>query len=461
MAENFNGQKNLTKGSLTGNLISFAIPFLLANLLQALYGAVDLWVVGRFGGGKIGVASVSNGSEMMHLVMAFIMGLTTGATVLIGQFFGAGDKRNTSRSVGMTLSFSALMGIAATLAMVLLSPLLVQALHTPQEAAKDTLAYLKICSWGILFIFGYNALSAIFRGFGNSLAPLVFAGIACTCNIIGDFLLVAVFSCGVPGAAYATIASQALSMILAIVYLKYGGFGFRFALPNFRIVWGLTWRYLKIGMPIAIQGILISLSFLFIVSIVNAMGGSDSAPAAGYGIVNRINGFAMLPAISFSMAMAAITAQNIGANRPIRAIKTLWLAVAITMTMGFFFLLAFQTIPDKLVALFIDRNSDGAADVIRAGALYARSFSWEYILVPIVFCTNGFFNGCGRTLFSMSNNLFCTFAIRVPVSYIFSVMAGATLAHVGFAAPLASFTSSIIALVYLVSGRWRPSSKTR
>ncbi len=456
MATAFSGQKNLTKGSLVGNLVGFAIPFLLANLLQALYGAVDLWVVGRFGGGKIGVASVSNGSEVLHLVMSFIMGLTTGATVLIGQFFGANDKRNTSRSVGMTLSFSALMGVVTTMVMVLLSPLLVRALHTPQEAAAETLAYLKICSWGIFFIFGFNALAAIFRGFGNSVAPLVFIGIACTCNIVGDFLLVSTFQLGVKGAAYATIASQALSMVLALVYLKYGNFGFKFALPNFRIVWDLAWRYLKIGMPIAVQGILISLSFLFIVSIVNAMGGADSAPAAGYGIVNRINGFAMLPAFSFAMAMAAITAQNIGANRPVRAIKTLWVAIAITMAFGVVFLIAFQTIPEKMVALFIDRNSDGAQEVIRHGALYAKSFSWEYILVPIVFCTNGFFNGCGRAFFSMANNLFGTFVIRVPVSYFFSVMADATLAHVGFAAPLASLTTNIVALIYLVSGRWHP-----
>ena len=453
------GKKNLTRGNMVSNLLVFSVPFLLANLLQALYSAVDLWVVGKFGGGKIGVAAVCNGGELMHLVMSFIMGISTGATVLIGQYFGAGNHKNTQRSIGMTLSFSLITGLAATIVFVLLTPHLVRLLNTPAEAFEATSSYMRICAWGIIFVVGYNVLSAIFRGFGNSTAPLVFVAVACVCNTIGDLILVAGYNMGAPGAALATIISQAISMLLALCYLCKGGFGFQLSAANFRMPWDLVSKYLKIGIPIAIQGVLISFSFLFIVSIVNAMGGDNAAPAAGYGIVNRLNGFAMLPAISFSMALAAITAQNIGANKPIRAMRTLYLAITCTMTLGLGFLFLLQFFPENMVALFIDRNSTGAEDVIRNGALYARSFSWEYILVPIVFCTNGFFNGCGRTFFSMSNNLFCTFFIRIPVSYFSSIMAGATLYHVGLAAPLASLIGSGIAIYYLASGRWKPKKK--
>lgn len=459
MALNDSGRKDLTRGNMLKNLFSFALPFMLANFLQALYGAVDLWVVGKFGGGKISVAAVANGSEVMHLVMSFIMGITTGATVLIGNFFGAGDKRNTSRSIGMTMSISALLGVISTLLMVAMSPLLAKALRTPAEALSQTVDYLQICSWGVFFIFSYNALAAIFRGFGNSVAPMIFVGIACVCNVIGDLLLVAYWDMGPAGAAWATIVSQALSSVFALLYLKYGNFGFKFRLPNFRIVWSLADRYLKIGLPLAIQGVLINISFLFIVSIVNAMGGSDSAPAAGYGIVNRFNGFAMLPAISFAMAMAAITAQNIGANKPVRAVKTLYAAICVTMLIGAVFLLIMQFYPEKIIAMFIDPGAEGGMDVIRHGVLYAKSFSWEYILVPIVFCTNGFFNGCGRAFFSMSNNLLGTFLVRVPVSWFFSICAGATLAHVGMAAPLASLVTNIISLSYLFSKKWMPEKR--
>ncbi|MBR2643321.1 MAG: MATE family efflux transporter [Lentisphaeria bacterium] len=453
------GKKNLTRGNMAANLLAFSVPFLLANLLQALYSAVDLWVVGKFGGGKIGVAAVSNGGELMHLVMSFIMGLTTGATVLIGRYFGAGDQKNTQRSIGMTLSFSLLTGLAATCIFVLLVPFLARALNTPLEAWLDTTSYMRICTWGIVFVVGYNALSAIFRGFGNSTAPLVFVGIACFCNTIGDLLLVAWLGMGAAGAAWATIFPQAISMLLALWYLCRGGFGFSLKAANFRMPWELLSQYLKIGLPIAIQGVLIGLSFLFIVSIVNAMGGDNAAPAAGYGIVNRINGFAMLPAISFAMAMAAITAQNMGANKPIRAQRTLVLAITCTMALGLVFLLLLQLFPENMVALFIDRKSAGAEEVIRNGALYARSFSWDYILVPIIFCTNGFFNGCGKTFFTMGSNLFCTFFVRIPVSYACSIMTGATLYHVGLAAPLASVLGCGIAIFYLLSGRWRNRKK--
>ena len=453
------GKKNLTRGNMAANLLAFSVPFLLANLLQALYSAVDLWVVGKFGGGKIGVAAVSNGGELMHLVMSFIMGLTTGATVLIGRYFGAGNQKNTQRSIGMTLSFSLLTGLAATCIFVLLVPFLARALNTPLEAWEATTSYMRICAWGIVFVVGYNALSAIFRGFGNSTAPLVFVGIACFCNTIGDLLLVAWLGMGAAGAAWATIFSQAISMLLALWYLCRGGFGFSLKAANFRMPWELLSQYLKIGLPIAIQGVLIGLSFLFIVSIVNAMGGDNAAPAAGYGIVNRINGFAMLPAISFAMAMAAITAQNMGANKPIRAQKTLVLAITCTMALGLVFLLLLQLFPENMVALFIDRKSAGAEEVIRNGALYARSFSWDYILVPIIFGTNGFFNGCGKTFFTMGSNLFCTFFVRIPVSYACSIMTGATLYHVGLAAPLASVLGCGIAIYYLLSGRWRKRKK--
>lgn len=454
-------KKDLTRGSMTGNLLTFAVPFLLANLFQALYAAVDLWVVGKFGGGKIGTAAVSNGGEVMHLVMSFLMGLTTGATVLIGQYFGAGDKRNTNRSIAMTLLLSLAVGIALTAFMVPFTPVLTNLLNVPAEAVPQTIEYMRISAWGIVFIVGYNALSAIFRGFGNSTAPLFFVGIACAINVIGDLLLVAWLDMGPAGAAYATIASQALSMIFALIYLKCGNFGFKFALPYFKPVWGLAWKYIKVGVPIGLQGILISLSFVLIISIVNEMGGDDSATAAAYGIVNRINGFTFLPAVSFSMAMAALTAQNIGAGKPVRAVKTLTLAITYTMLVGIFSLALLQLIPEKLIAIFIDRDSAGADEVIRQGALYARSFSWEYILVPIVFCTNGFFNGCGRAFFSMSNNLIFTFLVRVPVSLYFSRMDGATLYHVGFAAPLASFSSNIVALIYLFSGRWKTPRKKK
>lgn len=453
--KNMLGEQNLTRGNMLKNLLVFSFPFLIANLLQALYGAVDLWVVGKFGGGKAGVAAVANGGEVMHLVMSFIMGLTTGATVLIGQFYGANDKRNTRKCVGMSLLFSLVTGVAGTIAMVVFSPLMVRILNTPSEAALPALQYLEICSYGVIFVVLFNAFAAIFRGFGNSTLPLICIGVSCICNIVLDIILVSHLHLGVSGAAYATIISQALSVILSFIFFIRGNFNFRFTRANFIIVWRLVGKYVRVGVPIGIQSILINLSFLFIVSIVNKMGGSNPACAAGYGIVNRINGFAMLPAISFAMAMSALTAQNIGAKKYLRAIRTLYTALVFTISLGAVFLVGMQFFPEFFISLFIDKNNPESLEVIAQGVLYARSFSIEYILVPIVFCTNGFFVGSGHAMFSMANNLVSTFVFRVPVSYFASLTAGATLFHIGLAAPMASLFSAVAAIIFLISGKWK------
>jgi Na+-driven multidrug efflux pump len=260
---------------------------------------------------------------------------------------------------------------------------------------------------------------------------------------------------GVRGAACATIISQALSVIISFVFFLKGNFNFKFTKANFVIVWNLVGKYVRIGVPIGVQSILINISFLFIVSIVNKMGGSNPACAAGYGIVSRINGFTMLPAISFAMAMSALTAQNIGAKKYLRAVKTLYTALTFTMILGVIFLAGMQLCPEFFISLFIDKSNPESAEVISQGVLYARSFSIEYILVPIVFCTNGFFVGSGHAMFSMINNLTSTFILRVPVSYFASLITGATLFHIGLAAPMASLFSAIVALIFLFSGKWK------
>ena len=453
------GQRDLTRGNMLKNLLIFSFPFLLANLLQALYGAVDLWVVGKFGGGKAGVAAVANGGEVMHLVMSFIMGLTTAATVLIGQYYGANDKRNTRKCVGMSLLFALFIGVAGTIIMVPATPWMVKMLNTPAEAEVQALQYLAICSAGVGFVVIFNAFAAIFRGFGNSTVPLICIAISCICNIILDIILVRYFSMGVVGAAYATIASQALSVIVSFIFFIKGDFKFKFTKANFVIVWHLVGKYVRIGVPIGLQSTLINLSFLFIVSIVNKMGGDNPACSAGYGIVNRLNGFFMLPAISFAMALSALTAQNIGAKKYLRASRTLYTALAFTMALGVVFLIGMQLMPGAFIGIFLDSADPETAEVVAQGILYARSFSIEYILVPIIFCTNGFFVGSGHAMFSMVNNLTSTFLLRVPISYFASLMAGATLFHVGLAAPMASGFSAVVSMIFLLSGKWKNKAK--
>lgn len=450
----FASTTDLTKGNPGLGLLRFAVPFMLAFLLQVLYGTVDVIVIGHFGGGSAGVSAVASGSEVMHLVASLIMGVSTGSTVLIGHFFGAKDQKNVNRCIGLTMSLSLLISVAMTAIMVPLAPTIAQLIKTPPEAMEMTVDYASLCSMGIIFIFGYNSLSAIFRGLGNSAAPLIFVAIACVINIIGDLLLVIKFDLGVRGVAISTVTSQALSMLFALVFLNRGNFGFKYKWSNFKLRWGLIGRFVKIGVPSGIQSIIIGLSFMFIFTIVNTMGVTNSA---AYGICNKIIGFAFLPAVSFSMALSATTAQNIGAGLHKRAMDTLKLGIAYAIAMGALFLALIQIFPAQFVSLFISRDAASSQGVIMSSVQFIRSFSWEFILVPIVFCCNGFFVGCGKSFFSMANNVLSTFVVRVPAAYFLSRLADATLFEVGFAAPMASLASCIVSIAYLVSGKWKNS----
>ncbi len=444
-------RQDLTRGNALKNLWFFSFPFLLAYLLQALYNTVDMFVVGRFGNGSVSVAAVANGTCIMMLILNLISGLTTGSTVLIGQYVGANNREKLNRCIGTGLILFTLCAATLTAVMLIITPIVLRLMHVPENAFAETKAYTDICVTGIFFITGYNAFSAIFRGLGNSMAPLVFVAIACVVNIICDLILIAGFHMGADGAAIATISSQGLSMIFAYFFMR-KTVDFEFKLKNFIPDRDIIRDLFRIGLPISITGCLIDVSFMFITSIINSMG---TAAAAGVGIVGRINAFAMLPAISAMGAIAAITAQNIGANKPVRALHTLKLGIAGTMMFGIVALTLFLSVPEQIVGFFIDKNSAGAQETVQAGAEYAKSFCFEYVLVPIVFCTNGFFNGCGRSFFSMLNNVLCTFAFRIPMAYYFSTMANASLYAVGFASPLASFVSNIFAFIYLWSGRWR------
>lgn len=444
-------QQDLTRGSALVNLWQFSFPFLLAYLLQALYNTVDLFVVGRFGNGSVSVAAVANGSCIMMFILNLISGLTTGSTVLIGQYVGAGNQEKLRRCIGTSLCLFMVCAVILTLVMLAVMPLILKLMQVPENAFEETKAYSDICVLGVIFITGYNAFSAVFRGLGNSVAPLIFVAVACVFNIIGDLILVAVFHMGAAGAAVATVAGQGISMLFAYFFMR-KNVQFEFKLRNFFPDRAIVRELFRVGLPISVTGGLIDLSFMFITSIINAMG---MAAAAGVGIVGRINAFAMLPALSAMGAISAITAQNIGAHKPVRAIYTLKLGIIGTMMFGIAAIILFLSVPEKIIGFFMDQNSFGARETIEAGTAYAKSFCFEYIMVPVVFCTNGFFNGCGRSFFSMLNNVLCTFVFRIPMAWYFSTMAGASLYAVGFASPLASFASNILALVYLGSGRWR------
>lgn len=434
-------QKDLTEGNLVSSLLFFALPYIGANFLQALYGAADLFIVGKFCDSSV-ISAVGTGSQLLQTLIFFITGLTVSATVLIGKAFGAKQYDNIIKIINtMTICFIFAAVVLSSIIIVFDTELL-NILKTPAEAYNSTKDYIFVCSLGLIFIFAYNAISAVLRGLGNSVTPMYFVATSCIINIIGDIILVGKFGLGAKGAAIATVFSQAVSVIIGITYLKRGNFVFTFKFRGVKFDIQTAKDLFKIGLPLSLQDTLIPLSFLFLFSLANSMGVSSSA---AYSSVIRLNAFLMLPAGSFSMALTALTAQCIGANKMRRAVDALRLSVLFAFCFGIVFFIWQQLAPKSAIGIFTTDN-----EVLQAGSLYLKSFSYDYIFVPFVFCFNGFFFGCGRTIFAAINSIFAAFAVRIPIAFILCIcIPGATLYHLGIAMPVASTISIIIAISYL------------
>lgn len=433
---------DLTQGKPINTLLTFAFPYIIANFLQALYGAADLIIVGKFCDNAM-ISAVATGSQLLQTLTFLITGLTVSATVLIGKAFGAKEFENIIKIINtMVICFIAAAIIIST-AVLLSEQTILNLLQTPQEAYLPALSYVKICSFGLVFIFAYNSISAILRGLGNSVAPMFFVGISCTINIIADIILVGYFNAGATGAATATVISQALSVLLGVLYIRKGNFVFTFKFRQIKFDLQTAKEIFKIGLPLSLQDTLIPLSFLFLFSLANSMG---VAASAAYGAVVRLNAFLMLPAGSFAMALTALTAQNLGAGNTKRAVETLKLSILFAFSFGAIFFIWQQLAPKSAIAIF---STD--EEILKQGALYLKSFSYDYLFVPFVFCLNGFFFGCGRTIFVAINSICSAFLIRIPVAYILVILiSGANLFHLGIAAPSASILTLSISLIYFV-----------
>ena len=440
---------DLTKGSVPKVLMQFAMPYLLANVLQALYGGADLFVVGRFDDAA-SVAGVAIGSQVMQTVTGIILGLTAGITVLIGIATGARDEKKAAATIGSAVWLFAIIGAVLTLLMTVWHDTIATAMHTPPEAMTDTRHYLLICSLGIPFIIGYNVVFGIMRGLGDSRSTLYFVALACVINIVLDFVLVGGCHMRAAGAATATIASQGISFAAALCYLHRKGFRFPFTRRDIRLNGILSKRIIKLGTPIALQDALINISFLIITVIVNRMGVTASA---ALGVVEKLIVFAMLPPVAISSAVAAMTAQNYGAGLTDRMNRCLKSGIGMALVFGTAFCIYSQFLPETLMGIFTND-----APVIELGAEYLHGYSIDCIIVSFVFCINSYFSGQGNSLFPMVHSLIATFLFRIPLSWIFSHIAPTSLFPMGFAPPLATMVSLAICLWYLKIWQKRQAS---
>jgi putative MATE family efflux protein len=437
---------DFTTGNIFGKMLGFMLPIFGALILQTMYGAVDILVVGWFGTDE-SISAVSTGSSLINLVVFVLNGLAMGVTVLMGRYIGEKRQEKLGKVIGGAIAVFVVLALVVAVVLLAAAGPLSRLMQAPDDAFDKTVTYVRICGGGIIFIVGYNLISSIFRGIGNAKLPLLFVGIACVVNIFADLLFVAGFKMDVAGAALATVMAQAISLILSILVcrkielpfkLHKGDIGFNQEVP----------RFLKLGLPIAFQEFLTQISFMCLIAFVNGMGTTPDiklASSSGYGIANKLVSVVMLVPSALMQSMSSFVAQNVGAGKEERARKTLGygmlfgVAVGVVMTSMAFFG------GEQLAALFTENE----AYKLKA-AEYLKGFSAEAILTSILFSFIGYFNGHNKTLWVMIQGLAQSFIVRLPMAFIMSRMFPDSLFYIGLSAPSASIFGIIINVIFFV-----------
>lgn len=428
-------KRELTSGSVMKNLLFFSLPYLLSFFLQTLYGMADLLIIGQFGS-VADTTAVSVGSQVMHMLTVMIVGLAMGATVNIGQAVGGKDSRKAALFTGNTVTLFMGLSVTLTFLLLILRNAIVSAVSTPADAAMGTVDYLTICFIGIPFITAYNIISAVFRGMGDSKSPMYFIAVACAANIAFDYLFIGALGMGPAGAALGTTLSQAVSVVISLIFVKMRKTDFALKKAYLKPDKQITGKILKIGVPVAMQDGFIQIAFMVITVIANRRGLND---AAAVGIVEKIIGFLFLVPSSMLSAVSALGAQNIGAKKPDRAKKTLLYAIFIAAGFGGTVAVIMQFLSGGAVSLFTDSEA-----VIRLGGGYLRGYAWDCLFAGIHFAFSGYFCACGKSGISFMHNIIAILFVRVPGSYLMSSMFPETLYPMGLATAAASLLSALI-----------------
>lgn len=426
-------KSDFTQGSILQKLVLFMLPVLGALVLQAAYGAVDLLVVGHFGSTS-GLSAVSTGSQVLNLVTFVVTQFAMGIAVLIARYLGDKRPQYIGQVIGGSIVVFAL--ISAVLFVVLVGfarPIFVL-MQAPEEALGLTSGYVRICGAGIFFIVAYNLLAAIFHGLGDSQSPLLFVLVVCIVNVFGDLFLVAGLHLDAAGAAIATVAAQAVSVVCAVIMLLKKHLPFKLCKADFRLNPQCR-KFLSIGLPLALQEFLTQLSFLALCAFVNRLGLEASS---GYGVACKIVNFAMLIPSALMQSMATFVSQNIGAGSKKRARQSMFTGIGIGLAFGcaVFALVWFKG--DALAGVF---TADQA--VIANAFAYLKGFAPETIATAVLFSMVGYFNGNNKTVWVMVQGLVQTLLVRLPMAYFMSIQPNASLTMIGLAAP----TSTAVGIV--------------
>lgn len=441
---------DFTIGSIGKHLLAFSVPYLLSNLLQACYGAVDTIVVGQTVG-SAGTVAVGTGAQLMVILTAACSGLCIGGTVTLSQHKGLGDEEGQRTSIGTFFSISLIIAVTLSLLGILATSKIVYLMHTPSESVELACTYLRICCIGIPFIFGYNVVCAVLRGLGNSRNPLYFVAVASLSNIILDILFVIVMHLGSTGAALATVISQGVAFAVAAIFLiMQKNFVFTFHCANFMIVKNKLIMILKVGIPSMLQTMIVHISLLVVTSMINEYG-LYASTANSIGI--RLNNFFMLSRQAIAFAVSNIVGQNMGAGKSDRCVVAVKLGVLFSISSALILFSLINLFPIATTKIF-----DNSADVIAESSRYIHIVSFSYLLMAPMTVYNNLAIGVGNSTRSLINTITDSVFVRIPLclimrKYFYSELLGI---YIGMA--LSPLPAVLMGWHYFHFGNWRTVS---
>lgn len=440
--------RDLTEGNVFKHLLYFSFPLLIGNLLQSVNQLIDAFWVGRFIGPNA-LASIAVSGSVVFVLLAFIFGFVIATSTMVAQYKGAKDEESLQKTVDSSVKALTLAALGLTVIAIFLTPYILRILQTPVEIFDMAQTYLMIFFSGLLFIGGYNYLSAILRGLGNSKTPLYFLIIATLTNIILDPILIIgvgpVPELGVAGAALATVFSQALAFGLGLIYIKRRDLGFKMRLfkgkaENFYLL-----RMIKMGIPAGLQQVVVSLAVVAVMGAVNLQG---AATVAGFGTATRLDGFILLPAMSLGLAISAMVGQNIGAGKWERIPSIVRSGMLMTFVITGSLSLVLFFLREQALSLFTDDPL-----VIKEGASYLKIVAFAFIPFSFMFIITGVLRGAGDMLWGLILTAASLWAVRVPAVYIFANYLGTDGIWYGMA--LSFVLAFVITGVYYLSGNWK------
>lgn len=444
-------ETHMTEGVIWKQIVRFALPVFLGSLFQQLYNVTDSLVVGNILG-KEALAAVTTSGSLIFMMVGFLQGIFIGAGVVIARYWGARKYDQVGETVHSTIAFAGFAGVALTVIGVMLTPSILRWMDTPPDVLPNSITYFRIYFSGVIFTVLYNAANGVFQAVGDSRHPLYYLIISSITNVVLDLLFVAVFDWKIAGAAFATIISQALSAMLALLKLTRSVGAFRLIPSRLRINPVYLKEILHLGLPSGVQNAIISFANIVVQSGINQFG---SAAMSGCGAYSRIEGFAFLPITSFSMALTTFVGQNLGARQYVRAKKGARFGIAASALLAEVIGITIYFLIPTLIKLF---NRD--QDVIDYGVMHAQVTTLFYFLLAYSHAVSGVLRGAGKSIIPMLVMMICWCAVRVSYVWIM-VPRFFVLTTISWAYPLTWTLSSIVFTIYYIKADWPHSYETR